>query len=185
MENKNLDLSHLEGEPNEEIFRSLDYTLQPAVELSLKYFKNGLFCSEAILRAFNEVYELGLPINLYKISTGFGVGFGGAKSSCGAFTGAVIVLNLISGRNNNYDSADESFASVNQLYTKFTEKFKTLSCKALTHSVEWGSQEHSLLCEDYVGSAAIIIDELIKNELKSFVDNGDKLFIEKYNLNKK
>ena len=52
---------------------------QEAVERSVGYFaEGGLYCSEAILRAFNEVHELGLPETAYGLATPFGAGMGTA-----------------------------------------------------------------------------------------------------------
>lgn len=61
---------------NQEILKTLDHTMPYAVALSLRYFQNGLYCSEAILRGFNEAYDLGFPPEQYKIATAFGSGLG-------------------------------------------------------------------------------------------------------------
>lgn len=162
---------------HDEVIKKLDKTLPPAVALSLEYFRNGLYCSEAILRAFNEVYELNLPEEHYKISTGFATGFGEAKCSCGSVTGGVMVLSLITGRRNNYESERRNFTLVNELHNRFKEKHKVICCRALTKTVEWGSAEHKILCEDYVIDAARITDDIIKRELGDILPNADNLFI--------
>ena len=163
---------------NDEIISKLDKELAPAVALSNEYFKNGLYCSEAILRAFNEVYDLGFPPELYKISTGFGAGLGESGCSCGSVTGAAMVLSLITGRNVNYESERQAFSLVNELHDKFKEKHKAICCRALTRTVTWGAAEHHILCEQYVIDAAQIIDDIIKRDLKEFLPDLDKRFIE-------
>lgn len=162
---------------HDEVIQKLDKTLPPAVALSLEYFRNGLYCSEAILRAFNEVYDLNFPEEQYRISTGFATGFGEAKCSCGAVTGGVLVLSLITGRNFNYESERLTFTLVNELHNRFKEKHKAICCRALTRTVEWGSAEHKILCENYVIYAAQITDEIIKRELHEALPNADKLFV--------
>ena len=164
---------------NKEIISKLDRKLPPAVALSNEYFKNGLYCSEAILRAFNEVYDLGYPPELYKISTGFGAGLGESGCSCGSITGAAMVLSLITGRNVNYESERQAFSLVNELHDKFKAKHKAICCRALTRTVTWGAAEHHILCEQYVIDAAQIIDDIIKRDLKEFLPDLDKKFIEK------
>jgi C_GCAxxG_C_C family probable redox protein len=154
---------------SEAITANLDKSLPPAVALSLKYFRNGLYCSEAILRAFNEVYQLGYPENLYKISTGFGAGMGEAKCSCGSVTGGVMVLSLIAGRNANFESERLAFTLANELHDRFKAKHKALCCRVLTKNVQWGSAEHKIQCEEYVIDAAIATDKIIKSALSDRV----------------
>ncbi len=162
---------------NEVVIQNLDKSLPPAVALSLKYFRNGLYCSEAVLRAFNEVYQLGYPENLYKISTAFGAGMGEAKCSCGSVTGAVMVLSLIAGRNVNYESERLSFTLANKLHERFKAKHSALCCRVLTRNVQWGSAEHKIQCEDYVIDAAQITDDIIKSDLRDHVPQLDSLFL--------
>ena len=169
---------------NDEIIRDLNKELPPAVALSHEYFKNGLYCSEAILRAFNEVYNLGFPAEFYKISTGFGAGLGESGCSCGSVTGAAMVLSIITGRNVNYESERLAFSLINELHDRFKNKNKAICCRALTRNVVWGAAEHHMLCEDYVVDAALITDEIIKRDLKEFLPNLDKGFIEAHSEEK-
>jgi len=161
---------------NDEILNNLDKSMPPAVALSLKYFRNGFYCSEAILRAFNEVYDLKFPEQFYKISTAFGSGFGEAKCGCGAVTGGILVLSLIAGRNINYESERLAFSVTNELHDRFRETHKALCCRVLTRSIKWGSGEHKILCEKYVIEAARITDDLIKRDLREFLPDLDRKF---------
>jgi len=170
---------------NEEVLSKLDKSLPPAVALSNEYFRSGLYCSEAILRAFNEVYGLDYPDNMYKIATAFGAGLGEAKCACGAVTGAVMVLSLIAGRNVNYQSERLSFTATNELHDRFKGKHKAMCCRVLTKPITWGTAEHKALCERYVIDAAAIIDEIIKRDLVEILPDLDKPFIEKYALGRK
>lgn len=165
---------------NEQILETLDEDLPKAVALSLRYFQNGLYCSEAILRGFNEAYELGFPPQQYKISTAFGSGLGESGCSCGAVTGAAMVLSLICGRVHNYESERVAFTAVNELHDKFRQAHKALCCRALTSKVEWNSAEHKLCCEELVKHASEIIDDIIQRELLAYLPkNGGKQLEEK------
>lgn len=167
-------------ELDEEILKTLDTELPKAVALSLRYFQNGLYCSEAILRGFNEAYELGFPADQYKISTAFGSGLGESGCSCGAATGAAMVLSLICGRVHNYESERVSFTAVNQLHNRFKEINKSMCCRVLTRNVEWNSAEHKLCCEKLVRDAAEIADDIIQRELLEYLPkNGGKQLEEK------
>ena len=170
---KNLDKGT--NELDKRILETLDADLPKAVALSLRYFQNGLYCSEAILRGFNEAYELGFPPEQYKIATAFGAGIGESGCSCGAVTGAVMVLSLICGRTHNYESERISFTVVNELHEKFRQAHKALCCRVLTSTVEWNSAEHKLCCEQLVKHASEIIDDIIQRELLEYLPkNGGK-----------
>jgi len=162
---------------NEECIKHLDKTLSPAVALSLSYFRNGLYCSEAILRAFNEVYQLGFPETFYKISTAFGAGLGEAKCICGSVAGGVMVLSLIAGRNINNESERLAFTLTHELHNHFKAKHDALCCRVLTRNVLWHSAEHKIQCEKYVIDAAQITDGLIKKSLCAHVPQLDSLFL--------
>ncbi len=169
-----------ESRLNNEILNTLDENLPKSVALSVRYFQNGLYCSEAILRAFNEVYELGFPEDQYKVSTPFGSGLGESGCSCGAVTGGVMVLGLVCGRTHNYESERVSFTAVNELHDRFRKAHKALCCRILTKDVEWNSAEHKLRCEKLVQDAAEITEDIIQRELKEYLPaSGGKQLEEK------
>ncbi len=146
--------------------------LSPAVALSLRYFRNGLYCSEAILKAFNEAYHLGLPDNFYKIATGFGSGLGESGCTCGAVASGVMILGLIAGRNKAYESERMVYLAVNELHKRFREAHKAICCRVLTKNVKWNSAEHKIKCEEYVVSAAKITEDIIRKNLYEFLPQG-------------
>lgn len=63
------------------------------------YYSQGYNCAEALLRAANDRYALGLDERALKTAAGFGGGMG-AEKACGALTGAVAALGpmLVEGR---------------------------------------------------------------------------------------
>lgn len=152
-----------------EIYYNLDEQLPKAVALCLRYFQNGLFCSEAVVRGFNEAYNLGLGEDQYKISTAFAGGMGESGCACGAVTGCVMAISLIVGRNHNYESERVAFTATKRLHDEFRKKHKALCCRALTNNFTWNSADHKLNCEDLVRDAAIITDRIIQNDLKDYL----------------
>lgn len=157
----------LEAEPLDE-----NSDRAPAVALSLRYFRNGLYCSEAILRAFNEVYHLGMPDNFYKIATGFGSGLGESGCTCGAVTSGVMVLGIVAGRTKAYESERMVYLAVNELHKRFKDSQKAICCRILTKNVKWNSAEHKITCENYVLEAARITDDIINKNLYEFLPQG-------------
>lgn len=137
-------------------------TVDKAVQ---EFTDGGLYCSEAILKAFSDDYDLGLTKEWYKIATAFGVGLGGSKCCCGCVTGSAIVLSLVAGRNTAEESEDPAFTIANQLHNEFKEQFGATCCRVLTRKVEWLSPEHIGQCAVYVRGAAEITKEILENQL--------------------
>ena len=150
-----------------------------APDLACHYYQNGLYCSEALLRAFNEIYDLGLPDNGYKMATGFGSGMAETGCACGAVTSCVMVLGLVAGRTHSGESEAEVFDAVKVLHAEFKAAYKSACCRVLTKQLEWGSKAHVAQCENIVKTAATITERLIENELKAYTSQGGKKAIPK------
>ena len=159
---------------DEKIKQSLDDSLPPAVALSLRYFRNGSYCSEAVLRAFNEVYDLGYAEEDYKITTGFAAGMGETGCACGAVTAGVMVISILTGRSRNYQSERLAFTLTNQLHSYFKAKNNSVCCRVLTRKYDWNSAERRIQCESYVMDAALALDSLIQKNLQDVVKGAGK-----------
>ena len=76
-----------------------ELTLVEKVEQEAKEcFKQGLNCSECVMTAMMNNFDMGLPKEVVKLATGFGGGMGHTKNTCGAITGAVMALSGILSR---------------------------------------------------------------------------------------
>src|SRR5512133_460837 len=131
------------------------------VEQSVAYFRDGLYCSEAILRAFNESHGLGLDPSAYSIATPFGAGMGAAKCSCGAVTGGLLVLGLDRGRTSTDQSEEPAFTVAKALHDRFRARYKVICCRGLTRRLPWGEPEHHQACQEYVRFAAATVRDLL------------------------
>jgi C_GCAxxG_C_C family probable redox protein len=68
-----------------------------SAERAAELYASGFSCSQAVFAAFSEA--LGLePMNALKIAQPFGGGIAGTGSTCGAVTGALLVIGLKHGR---------------------------------------------------------------------------------------
>lgn len=130
-------------------------------EQAKEYFVNGYHCSEAVLKAFNEHYDLKLDSKALRMATGFGAGFGKAKCSCGSLTGGVLVLGTLYGRTSPKKDDGLVFDLSKELHDKFTSKFKNSCCRVLSKEVKWGHPDHIAQCSEYVYTAAQILREII------------------------
>lgn len=145
----------------------MDSHKKNTVEKAVNEFTDGgLYCSEAILKAFNEDYDLRLTPEWYKIATGFAVGLGGAKCCCGCLTGSTIVLSLVAGRNTAQESETPVFNLSSQLHDEFKHRFGATCCRVLTNKVKkWHSPEHIQQCATYVRGASEITKALLEAHL--------------------
>ncbi len=134
--------------------------MKPSDE-AVELFSNGLFCSEAILQAYNRHYRLGLSESALKMATVFGAGLGASKCCCGSLTGAALVLGAIKGRTNPEESIEESFKLTAMLHDRFKEVFKSTCCRVLTRNLEWGAPEHHEYCKRFVKGAAEILEDIL------------------------
>lgn len=69
---------------------------------------------------------------LPKIATGFCSGISRTGGLCGALSGAIMGLNLLTGRSEAGASVEENYALVRDLIDHFEAKFGSTHCKDLT-----------------------------------------------------
>ena len=96
------------------------YSMSKKSEQAVKNFKKGLNCSQAVLSSYCEEFGLGCE-QASKIATGFGGGMRMAET-CGAVTGAFMVLGLKFGNNTAEDK--ESKAKTYEKIVEYTRRFK-------------------------------------------------------------
>jgi C_GCAxxG_C_C family probable redox protein len=137
-------------------------------ERSRQLFDSGLFCAESILQAVAEHYQIRSEL-IPKIATGFCSGLSRTKGTCGAVSGGILAINLLSGRNTPERSFEKNYVHVQNFLKKFKEKYKTITCPELIpcdiSTVEGLNQFRALnlieTCKQIVeGATALVIEEL-------------------------
>ena len=135
-------------------------------------FDEGFNCSQAVFSAFAP--QLGLDrVTALKVAGPFGGGIGRMGETCGAVTGALMVIGLKYGQTISEDKAskDKSYELVKQ----FAERFKDrnhgcLICRELLGadiSTPEGMQKikekqaFTTMCPKFVRDAAEIVEELL------------------------
>ncbi len=96
-------------------------------------FLEGKNCAQSVLLSFSKDYAYSKELAL-KISAGFGGGMGRTQGTCGAVTGAIMVLGMMKGEkaSDNNELKSGTYSSVKEFVKKFTDEFKTSSCSELT-----------------------------------------------------
>jgi C_GCAxxG_C_C family probable redox protein len=141
------------------------------VEKAVAYFEEGFMCSQALLTAYAEQFEVDREIAL-KVSAAFGGGMGRMGEICGAVTGAFMVIGLKYGRTAVPDT--RSHEKTTSLVREFAERFKSLNgsiiCRELLGcelSTDEGQKTfvdkklRDALCTKFVRDAATIVGDLL------------------------
>ena len=95
-------------------------------------FLSGYNCAQSVLTSFSDDLKFSKELGL-KMASGFGGGMGKQQETCGAVTGAIMVLGLLKGEevNNNDELKSLAYGSVKELIKEFTGEFGTTSCADL------------------------------------------------------
>ena len=101
-------------------------------DIAKQNFMNGYNCSQAVLLAFCEDFELEKETAL-KISEPFGGGMGRMREVCGTVTGMFMVIGLAMGNDNSKDNTTKKnvYKSVQQLAAKFKDYNGSIICREL------------------------------------------------------
>jgi C_GCAxxG_C_C family probable redox protein len=99
---------------------------------AVKCFTDGFNCAQAVLSSYSE--ELGLETEMaYKVAGAFGSGMGQLGETCGAVTGALMLIGLKYGKYklSDTEAKDRTYACVKQYTDMFKEKFGSIKCQDL------------------------------------------------------
>jgi C_GCAxxG_C_C family probable redox protein len=142
------------------------------VENAVQCFSNGFNCSQAILSIYSE--QLGMDtVTALKVATPFGSGIARTAQTCGAVTGALMLIGLKYGKYLSEDnvSKEKCFQLAKEFTDRFSEIHGTITCSDLLKSdlsTPEGLQyikENSLwdkLCPIFIRDAAILVEELLE-----------------------
>ena len=142
------------------------------VQQAVEKFEKGFNCSQAILSTYCEQYGLDEKAAL-KIATGFGGGMH-IDGTCGAVTGAFMVLGLKYGNTEEDKQAKENtYIKVIQYAKKFSARNGTVKCHDLLdcdittrEGLEIARQKgvFSSICPGLVKDAAEILEEMLAED---------------------
>ncbi len=139
------------------------------VQQTVEKFEKGFNCSQAVLSSFSEQFGLDHELAL-KIATGFGGGMH-INGTCGAVTGAVMVLGLKYGNIEEDKQAKENtYRKVIEFANKFGVRNSTVKCHDLLgcdittmEGVQIAREKglFSSICPRLVQDAAEILEEML------------------------
>ena len=139
-----------------------------------RFTGDGFACSQAVFSAFAEEAGLDLRTAL-RVASSFGAGMARMGNTCGAVTGALMVLGLRYGREEGGDTAakERNYRLAREFMKRFRERFGDTVCRDLL-GFDPGSdegrrrfaEEPEVLerCAGYVRGAAEILEDIIERE---------------------
>lgn len=134
-------------------------------------FEKGFSCAPSVLSAYSEQFGLEKELAL-KIACGFGGGIGRTGRTCGAVTGAVMVIGLKHGQASvdDEESRQETHKLVKQFIDRFTALHGSVECRELigydlSNPTEFESARESGVveekCHGFVYDAARILEDVL------------------------
>jgi C_GCAxxG_C_C family probable redox protein len=151
------------------------------VEQAVSCFTSGLNCSQSVLSTYAEDFGLHREVAL-KLAAGFGGGMGRMAGTCGAVTGAFMVLGLKHGPVSADDQQGKE--TVYQRLREFAKRFEarngTTVCRdliqcdiATPEGLALARQERrfATVCPKFVQDAAEILEEMLGNSALGKEDN--------------
>lgn len=141
------------------------------IDLALSCFEEGFSCSQAVVCAFAEEFGMDKETAL-KISGAFGGGMAQMGETCGAVTGAFMVLGLRYGRinANDLETKEKLYSAVKDFVEKFKLQNGTIVCRELlgfdisTPAGRANAQQQNLfktLCPTLVATSVEYLEELV------------------------
>ncbi|MBN1217022.1 MAG: C_GCAxxG_C_C family protein [Candidatus Lokiarchaeota archaeon] len=139
---------------------------------AIEYFRGNYSCSQSVLLAYSDL--VGIDEDKAKaIASGFGGGIAQTKKTCGALTGAIMLIGLEKFNDNNISNSKElTYRIAQEVLEKFKRKNKSTDCIDLvnneSHKNTIMDERGKILykeCEKYISDVCEILDEyLIKNK---------------------
>ena len=150
---------------------------------AMELFKQGYNCSQAVFAAFADELDMDQETAV-KIASSFGGGMGSMREVCGAVTGIFMAAGIKYGYADPSDRAakKEHYKLIQDLAAKFKNENGSIICRELLgirpegenlipreRTVEYYKKRP---CAEYVGYAALILEEMIMEKEGSNEQNS-------------
>jgi len=145
-------------------------------EKALRFYSEGFNCAQSVIVSFADIMNIDEETAL-RLASGFGGGMGRMQNTCGAITGAFMVIGYLRG---NYKQGDDEAKEITnqliqELSRQFVELHGTINCKALINfdlnTPEGREQAENAnvfnkRCSLFVKSSVELLEKIILNEVK-------------------
>ncbi len=144
---------------------------------ALHFYAEGYNCAQSVIVSFADILNLTEETAL-RLASGFGGGMGRMQQTCGAITGAFMVIGYLKGNYQQNEESDQSREITNQLIQNFSSRFTqihgSINCKKLIDfdlNTETGQKQakeadvFNQKCTNFVQTAVELLEEILNNEL--------------------
>ena len=128
----------------------------------MRYYKKGFACSQSILMSFADEFDLSKK-QAAALAAGFGSGMGRMHRTCGAVTGAFMVMGLKYGNSGSedLDKKQMAYRKVRELNKNFEAVHGTSICKDLLINAAANGVAKQTMCDQCVKTAAELCYESV------------------------
>ena len=134
-----------------------------------RFFRSGYNCTQAVLSSQLPESPLDLDTVL-RLATGMGAGMGRTMRTCGAVTGALMILGLRHGRGtgDEVEAQNECYARVRRFLERFSSIHGSTECRELLEHIDLSTPEGQSAfrdrgyrdrCAGFVRSAVELLEE--------------------------
>jgi len=143
-------------------------TCQSKAKDAVACFNDGFNCAQAVLSTYCEQFGLDRKTAL-RVACGMGGGMGRLQDTCGAVSGAYLVIGLKYGQCAKDDAAakEKTYALVQEFARRFEAKNSSTNCRALLGvdliggDRQTASERVKRICPQMVQDAAEILESLL------------------------
>lgn len=101
------------------------------VQRAAQLNSDGYNCAQAVVCAFADILDIDEQ-TLFKLAEGFGGGMGGYEGTCGALSGGILVISLLtSSGNSTQPTKEKTYKLVKDLFDQFVKNSGSSVCKEL------------------------------------------------------
>ncbi len=100
-------------------------------EKALEYFNSGNSCAQSVVLAFQDKLDLSED-QLKRAASSFGAGMGRLQNTCGALTGAYLVMGLMTPPAESKEERGFLYGEIRRFTGEFAEKHGSPVCRQLT-----------------------------------------------------
>lgn len=149
-------------------------------EAAKQLFLEGYNCAQSVLCAFADVTGYDIDTSA-RMASSFGGGLGRLRQTCGAVSGAALVLGILKGYDDpsDYEAKKRHYALVREFADKFKDRNVSINCGELLklaslNSKSGGDPEkrsndyyQKRPCPQLVYDAALILDEMLQTDMEN------------------
>jgi C_GCAxxG_C_C family probable redox protein len=124
-------------------------------------FESGFHCAEVVSKTILDNFSQQSYPEVIKASSCFGGGIAGTTEDlCGAFTGGVIALGVLLGRENPGETMKDGAEMVKKYRTWFIQEFGSVNCQTLLDG--FTEEEGVIGCAKLTANAAAVLADWLK-----------------------